>query len=264
MRHLIWGALAVLMTLPAGARAQPSEPPPSTLPHIPAPPPAWVETAGGDHWLDTRYSRWCQETGGGPGGRTCVMVSAAIAPVAQCLVRIPRTEIRIRPGERVRFHLGFVPDALALYVPAGRFSLPVGAPAEWTAQGSSGGAILAPQTPLGNVTYRARFVMGGDAVKVRMTGFRAVREGAGAYAAVEISEPARLFGCLTAGGVRTRGALARGFRAVGMQARAAGLVRVPLGRIPAGRYRLTLMARDADGNSTILERSFLVPAAAPS
>lgn len=195
-------ALAALLTAPAVA--VPPRPEPAVVPGGPAPPPAWVETEAGDHWLQTSFEKWCE-------GDRCVIVTppAALAADAACrdiLADVP--EVRVRPGERVVFHLGFQPSALRLTVAHGLWippregpgrTVPLAAADEpaWTATGPSGGiATLVPETSSGTVWYRARLAITTDRVAPRLTGLRAERRGRGLEIRFRLSERATVAGCL--------------------------------------------------------------------
>jgi hypothetical protein len=103
-------AVALVVALLAGcggsqterrAPGGPSEPPPTVAGEGPdPPPPAWVETASGDHWLG--YGSYCWDDG-------CVDY---IEPWRR--EEVP--EIAVRRGEIVRFHLPFDPRELVIEV----------------------------------------------------------------------------------------------------------------------------------------------------
>ena len=77
---------------PSTAAARPPDPPPALED---GPPPAWVETATGASWL--AYSTFCW-------GNTC---ADYVMPRSCDDEGVPR--VAVRPGERIRFHLGFDP-----------------------------------------------------------------------------------------------------------------------------------------------------------
>ncbi|MFN2467273.1 MAG: hypothetical protein ABR521_03970 [Gaiellaceae bacterium] len=90
-------AIATAVFLGAGcAAAAPKDPPPTVPGVMSAPPPAWIETRGGDRWL--AFSDYCWTT-------TCI----DSRPFDQ-RKDIPR--IAVDAGEVVRFHLGFKPSKL--------------------------------------------------------------------------------------------------------------------------------------------------------
>jgi hypothetical protein len=81
----------------AQGAAPPTERPPA-LDIEDGPPPAWIETETGSHWL--AYSSYCWGTG-------CIdyvdISSRQDVPL-----------VRVRKGETVRFHLGFDPSKVSL------------------------------------------------------------------------------------------------------------------------------------------------------
>lgn len=114
MRALLpLAACLVLAACGSSAEGAGTEPPPRPAPgpsdSPPAgegeaePPPAWVETEAGAFWL--AYSSFCW---------TNLCVDYVAAADREDLPRIP-----VRAGERIRFHLGFRADALALHAPGG-------------------------------------------------------------------------------------------------------------------------------------------------
>jgi hypothetical protein len=264
--RLVLPLLGALASVTGGglAAAAPSGPAPASGAAGIGPPPAWIETEGGDHWLAPSWDSWCGEPGEGlpagapPGRRACVIVSSSVVPRTHCNAFIPRSpEIRLRPGETVRFHLGLAPSALALAVRGGTFALAASDTAEWTVQGPTGGAILAPTTGRGDVTYRARFAMTTDVAPPALRALALSRVGDRTTLKLALSEPATLVGCLAPLGAGPR-APARPLPLPRGQTVPAGERRIALGALPAGRYRLTLLARDRGGNSTLVERTLSV------
>ena len=81
----------------AALPAKPEGPPPKL--DVAAPPPAWVETESDAVWL--AYSTYCWKT-----------VCADYVDLRCGAANIPT--IRVKPGEKVRFHLGFSPRSLGL------------------------------------------------------------------------------------------------------------------------------------------------------
>lgn len=81
--------------LPESGSRPPSEPPPRVGGTGPAPPPAWVETERGPRWL--AFSSFCWSA----------RREARCADFLPESMRSDIPRIRVRPGERVRFHLGF-------------------------------------------------------------------------------------------------------------------------------------------------------------
>jgi hypothetical protein len=84
---------------PPAAAEPPAEPRPDSSGE--APPPAWVETEAGSRWLG--YSTYCWDT-------TC---ADFVAPSCGD-EHVP--ELAVRPGETLRFHLGFEPAEVSLTV----------------------------------------------------------------------------------------------------------------------------------------------------
>jgi hypothetical protein len=84
----------------ASVLGEPPGQPPPAIGNLAAPPPAWVETARGSRWLG--YSSFCW-------GTTCADFSA---PRCGDVGHTPT--LRLRRGETVRFHLGFLPVELGL------------------------------------------------------------------------------------------------------------------------------------------------------
>ena len=91
---------SLLRPLGGEREAQPPPGPPPSPPSRSGPPPAWIETEGGSVWL--AYSGYCF-------GRTCVDF---VSPE----VRKDLPAIRVRRGEIVRFHFGFVARDVTLSV----------------------------------------------------------------------------------------------------------------------------------------------------
>ena len=89
------------------AAPSPSTPPPDL--EIAGPPPAWIETAGGDFWL--AYATYCWKTG----------CADYVAP--SCGDGRTPTVV-VEGGEVVRFHLGFEPEQVSLRFFAGAKDTP--------------------------------------------------------------------------------------------------------------------------------------------
>jgi hypothetical protein len=79
----------------------PSDPPPELPKGFKGPPPAWIETERGAFWL--AYSTFCWDPGG---------CADYMAP--RCGDELSAPPIIVRPGEAVRFHLGFTPREVSL------------------------------------------------------------------------------------------------------------------------------------------------------
>ena len=104
-----------------------------------APPPAWIETAGGDRWL--AFGSFCWKT-------TCVdFIPPEMRP------ELPR--LTVRRGQTARFHLGFSPRTLTLTVGTKTFRLAAKRVAAWRAV-NGGIVILNARGKEGSASYVAR------------------------------------------------------------------------------------------------------------
>jgi hypothetical protein len=141
-------ALACSAALAAPAVARPGAPAPRSGPT--SPPPAWMESSGGERWL--LFSSYCWTKKGA-------------RPVASCADFIPPTmrpdlpRIVLRAGERVRLHLGFRPTTLSVTVGKRTYRLPASATAVWHARVPAGVATLSARGRGGSASYVARFVI---------------------------------------------------------------------------------------------------------
>ncbi len=106
MRPLVVAVLALVLLVGCGGaepspRGGPSEPPPKVEGPAPdPPPPAWVETESGKHWL--AYGSFCWEDG-------CADYIAPWDRDDVPVLAVPR-------GEIVRFHLPFEPRELVVEI----------------------------------------------------------------------------------------------------------------------------------------------------
>ena len=125
------------------AAAGPKGPPPRVSGVSSAPPPAWVETQAGDHWL--AFFGYCWST-------TCL----DSRPVEQ-RTDIPR--ISVTKGEVVRFHLGFEPTSLSLKVGSRTYPLRAGRVSTWRVRGGSGTAFLNARGEAGSAGYVAHLLV---------------------------------------------------------------------------------------------------------
>jgi hypothetical protein len=138
--------LGTLSGLGGVAVAAPNDPPPEPGPA--SPPPAWVDTAKGDHWL--AYSGYCWT---GPEGSE---------PIAACVDFIPpdmRPELpvlKLRRGEVVRFHLGFTPTKLSVQIGKRSFRLAATEAPTWRVRGKGTVVILSAEAESGSASYVAR------------------------------------------------------------------------------------------------------------
>ena len=139
---LVGGSLLFGVVLTA--LAVPKPPPPRVKgPVQNAPPPAWIETKGGDRWL--AFSNYCWRT-------TCLdFIAPALRP------EVPR--IRVCRGETVRFHLGFGVRKLAVRVGTRTFPLAPSRVASWRVQGAGIAVLEAISTGNFGVDYVARLVL---------------------------------------------------------------------------------------------------------
>jgi hypothetical protein len=138
-------AVTVLtLALPGPGTGKPAKKPP-TPPTRPAPPPAWIQTRGGDHWL--AYGAYCWPSSG--------RRAACFDPLPpEARTDIPR--IVLRPGEIVRFHLGFRPRELGLSIGKRIIPLARSATPRWRVSGPGGTALL--HAKLASAAgYQARF-----------------------------------------------------------------------------------------------------------
>lgn len=136
-------ALVVAALAGAGcAAAKPKEPPPRVPGVRSAPPPAWVETRGGDRWL--AFSSYCWTV-------TCI----DSRPFGQRR-DIPR--IAVDGGEVVRFHLGFLPTKLWVELGSRIYPLEARRVAAWRVRGKSGFAVLHALKAEGDGRFRAEYV----------------------------------------------------------------------------------------------------------
>jgi len=119
------------------AAATPTEPPPKVPGVSSAPPPAWIETRGGDRWL--AFFDYCW-------GTTCV----DSRPVEQRR-DVPR--IKVVRAEVVRFHLRFRPTELTLRVRSKSYPLKLGRVASWRVRGTSGFVNLTARAAPGRAEY---------------------------------------------------------------------------------------------------------------
>jgi hypothetical protein len=266
--------LGIAALLAAGtALGAPVQPEPQTGPPGWGPPGAWMETRGGDRWLQTGEYMWCHGPGDPgppvgvlrPGGYYCALTpQAALVFGAACRIALAGPpEIRLAPGETARLHLSFTPASLALARGSEVLALAPAATADLPPATATGGMVVAAGDGLGSrVRYRARIVVTTDTARAAISGVRARREGGRAVLSLSLSEPARVEGCIAP--VLNRGesnvAKARSlFRPLRAGQRAAGENAIALGALPARRYRLYLRARDRDGNSTHVSRLITIP-----
>lgn len=92
-------AAAAAATVTVAAHAAPPVGPPPSAGNLKTPPPAWVETERGSRWLG--FSTFCWVSG----------CADYIRP--RCGDEHTPT-LRLRRGERVRFHVGFAPKEVSL------------------------------------------------------------------------------------------------------------------------------------------------------
>jgi len=231
------------------------------------PPPAWLETQGGDRWLETGDYRWCTPQPVAFGDRPAGSIFCATPPQSvivgnmyacpQVLAAPP--EIRLLPGEAARLRLGFAPTSIGLALGPRVLATPPAADTTLPPASETGGLIVAAGGPWGGeVRYLARIVVTTDATAPGIGAVRVIRDGSRIRVRLRVSEAASVEGCVGAealpGETITRPALPV-LRFVRGAAAAAGEVTLPVAAIaPAPRYRIYLRARDRDGNSTITIR----------
>lgn len=131
-----------LIALGCGQDEAAPEAPPPKEPVANGPPPAWVETGSGEHWL--AYSSFCWGT------------NCATARPPETRTGLP--ELALAAGEEVRFHLDFGPSRVELRVGDRDFELPAEQVASWRVEGEAGIAVLRATAEGGGfVEYVARF-----------------------------------------------------------------------------------------------------------
>jgi hypothetical protein len=231
MRIRVLVMTAVVWALPmAFAGAVPDGPAPVAFGGSTGPPPAWIEAAGGDQWLTTRFEQWCPAELGGVCASEPI---AALAPGGLCLSQLLDgvPEVRLAPGEPVRFHLAAGVRAVSLVRRGtGAEVLTAAEVIDWTAPTNAyaGRGALAVRFDAGAASYRARFV---------------------------VSEPASVNGCIEPVG-RYGPDSSRLFRRFPGARPAGRVATVRLGFLPRGRYRVRLLVRDRSGNSTMVLARF--------
>lgn len=235
----------------------------ATIPDGPAPalfygpPPAWIETGGGDHWLTTRFEQWCPaELGGSCAGEPI----AALAPGGLCRFHLfgGVPEVRLAPGERVRFHLAANARAASLVRPRSADEVvAAGEVVDWNAPAETyaGRGALAVRFDAGAASYRARFVVSTDRSGPQVRSVRPLRSGSRVALRIRLSETASVNGCIEPVGRYgpENSRLYRRLPGVRLGSRA---VTLRLGSLPRGRYRVRLLVRDASGNSTVILAKF--------
>ena len=279
--------LGALMAMSTAALAMPPGPAPQQGPVFPPgvpwypgfPPAAWLETQGGDYWLQTGEFSWCAPRptaliappGAPPGAGipagaiVCVGPPvASLVPGGGCQIDLSgRPEIRLVPGEVARVHLAFEPTSLVLALGRTVSALAPSAGAELPPAAETGGAILEVGGPWGSrVRYLTRIVTTSDAEPPSVGAVRASRDGARVRLRLRLSEPADVRGCVEP--VLRRGEFVGArtlplFRTLRADSSVGGQVVLGLGDLPARRYRISLRLRDQDGNSTFTSRVITVP-----
>lgn len=248
---------AVAMTLAAAATAVAIPPDPRPVEAPGFPPPAWIETGSGDHWMATRFSRWCPS---GPAGPCLSEPIPARTPEGGCLLEIlsEGPEVAVRPGDRVRFHIPLGAGNVVLETEDGppQTLAPATIP-EWPAVEGAGPARLQASFAQGVVSYRARLVVSEDRTGPRIRAVRVVADDDGTSVRLRLFEPALVTACV--------GAVSAGRRVPSEVFRRrpgaridAGSGRYDLGSLPPARYRMTLIARDRAGNTGTVAMGFRV------
>jgi hypothetical protein len=267
--------IAALLTV-GTALGAPAQPEPQAGPPGWGPPGAWLETRGGDRWLQTGEYMWCHGPGDPgppvgvlrPGGYYCTLTpQAALAFGAACRIALAGPpEIRLDPGEVARLHLAFAPTGLTMARGSEILALAPAAVADLPPATATGGMIVAAADgPGSNVRYRARFVVTTDTARPKIDAIRVRLQRGRAVLALGLSEAARVDGCIEPVLKRGEGYGAKIrplFRPLHAGQRAAGASAIALGALPARRYRVYLRARDLDGNSRHVSRLITVPPAA--
>jgi hypothetical protein len=133
--------------LGATAAAAPTDPPPET--GTVSPPPAWVETAGGDRWLAFSSFCWTGTEGSNPPALCVDFIPPGMRD------DVPR--ITLRRGQVVRFHLGFTPTRLTATVGKKTYRLHPREVAAWRVRGKGGTLLLDVRSESGDgASYVAR------------------------------------------------------------------------------------------------------------
>jgi hypothetical protein len=261
--------MAALLGATGLAAAVPLDPAPSVGRPGWVLPPAWLETRGGDRWIQIEDYLWCRTAAqvglagvaGVPPDHPICFGPGIASPLPGLSCRFGLAgppEIRLEPGEVAHLHLGYTPTSLVVAQGSGVASLAPAEVADLPPATRTGGMIVAAGDALGSrVRYRARIVVTADPVATRISGIGARRAGGLAVLSLSLSEPARVDGCiepaLKPGQFHGAGTfpLIRSLRARRL---AAGPSAIALGSLPARRYSVHLRARDRDGNSTYVSR----------
>ena len=255
------------MATSASALAVPAGRPPMLYgPDDSGPPAAWLETQGGERWLETGGYSWCTPAPVSIGDRPAGSIVCAtppqsvVAPGYPCPgVLAAPPELRLLPGEVARLHLGFAPASIGIALGRRVLTLPPAADSALPPASETGGLIVAAGGPWGGeVRYLARIVVTTDATPPRVRAIRAVRTGSRTGVRLRVSEAASVQGCVRAEalpGEQIARSRLPGLSGVQGTAAAAGELTLPLAALaPAPRYRIYLRARDRDGHSTITIR----------
>jgi len=138
MKHGALVALAVMVLAGSAVAAPPGKPPqPAGVPS--APPPAWIEAGATEKWL--AYSSYCWKI-------ACVDY---VSPQ----MRKDLPVVRIRRGEPVTFHLGFVPSQLSVSQGQKTRSLPPRKVVSWR-PAAGVASIFAVRKAGGDASYAVR------------------------------------------------------------------------------------------------------------
>ncbi len=246
-KALVIGLLWVLGTSTAAAAPAVAAPV-----AIAGPPPAWIETGGGDHWLASRFEKWCL-----PGGLSCALEPmAALSLGGRCRLQVFGyvPEVRVRPGELTRIHLAAAPRSASVSL-SGTAPDPAAASEtiDWIAPAGTyaGPASFSVTFEEGSVRYLARLVVSVDRSSPRVHGLRPLRTGGRLALRARLSEPTLVTGCIEPVG-RHQSAQATLYRRLPKVWLARGTRSIALGVLPRGRYRVRLLLRNRSGDSTVV------------
>lgn len=246
-KALVIGLLWILGT--PMAAAVPAAPAPVA---ITGPPPAWIETSGGDHWLATRFEKWCP-----PSGLLCALEPvAALSSGGRCGVQVFGyvPEVRVRPGELTRIHLATAPRSASVSL-SGTAPDPAAASEriDWIvpAGAYAGPASFGVAFDGGTVRYLARVVVTADRSAPRVRGLRPLRTGGRLALRTRLSEPTLVTGCIEPVG-RHQTSQATLYRRLPRAWLGRGTSVIALGVLPRGRYKVRLLLRDRSGNSAVV------------
>lgn len=241
-------------TLAGGVPATP--PPVVVAPGTAGPPPAWIETASREQWLATRFRQWCPpELAGGCVGEP--VASLAAGGLCRLLVFGSLPEVRVEPGERLRFHLASEPRSARLVRAGVPEELAAASTIEWTAPPAPWPERCHSSPPSGRARSPIAPVWSCRMIERPRppVGLGPRRAGGRVALAIDLSEPALVSGCIEPLG-RSEPRASSLYRRVPGRRLPAGEGTVDLGALPRGRYRVRLLVLDGAGNSRVVRGAF--------